>query len=138
MDLLVAEFLGKPGWAWALFIGLVLALLALDLGVLNRGAREIPVARSLWMSAFYAAVACAFGAWVWWAMGRQPAVEYFTGFLIEKTLALDNVFVISLIFGHLAIPRALQHRVLLWGILDVIVLRAVMIGLGAALVSEFA
>ena len=138
MDLFAAEFLGKPGWVWALFVGLVLALLALDLGVLNRRAREIPVSQSLWMSAFYTAVACAFGAWVWWEMGRQSGVEYFTGFFIEKTLALDNVFVISLIFTYFAIPRHLQHRVLLWGILGVIVLRAVMIGLGAALVAEFA
>jgi tellurite resistance protein TerC len=138
MDLFAAEFLGKPGWVWALFVGLVLALLALDLGVLNRRAREIPVSQSLWMSAFYTAVACAFGAWVWWEMGRQSGVEYFTGFVIEKTLALDNVFVISLILTYFAIPRHLQHRVLLWGILGVIVLRAVMIGLGAALVAEFA
>jgi tellurite resistance protein TerC len=134
MDLFPAEFLGKPGWVWALFVGLVLVLLALDLGVLNRRAREIPVSQSLWMSAFYTA----FGAWVWWEMGRQSGVEYFTGFFIEKTLALDNVFVISLIFTYFAIPRHLQHRVLLWGILGVIVLRAVMIGLGAALVAEFA
>ncbi len=138
MDLFAAEFLGKPGWVWALFVGLVLALLALDLGVLNRRAREIPVSQSLWMSAFYTAVACAFGAWVWWEMGRQSGVEYFTGFFIEKMLALDNVFVISLIFTYFAIPRHLQHRVLLWGILGVIVLRAAMIGLGAALVAEFA
>jgi tellurite resistance protein TerC len=135
--LLAAEALGQPGWAWALFLGLVLALLALDLGVLNRTAREISAARSLWMSAFYIAVACAFGGWVWWQMGPRPGVEYFTGFFLEKTLALDNIFVISLIFASLGIPRALQHRVLLWGILGVIVLRAVMIGFGAALVAEF-
>jgi tellurite resistance protein TerC len=80
----------------------------------------------------------AFGGWVWWLMGAQAGLEYLTGFLIEKSLALDNVFVIALIFGYFAVPPAYQHRVLFWGILGVIVLRAIMIGLGAALVSQLA
>lgn len=136
--LLFAEWLGKPAWMWFAFIGIVVVLLVFDLGVLNRKAREIPVSQSLWMSAFYIAVAVAFGGWVWWALGAERGMEYFTGFAVEKTLALDNVFVISLIFTYFAIPRLYQHRVLFWGILGVIVLRAIMIGLGAALVSEFA
>jgi tellurite resistance protein TerC len=136
--LLAADFLGHPAWLWLLFIGIVAALLVLDLGVLHRKPREIPAAESLWMSALYTGVACAFGAWVWWRMGAESGMAYFTGFAVEKTLALDNVFVISLIFTYFAIPRLHQHRVLFWGILGVIALRAVMIGLGAALVSEFA
>ncbi len=136
--LLFAEWLGKPAWMWFAFIGIVVVLLVFDLGVLNRKAREIPVSQSLWMSAFYIAVAVAFGGWVWWALGPERGMEYFTGFAVEKTLALDNVFVISLIFTYFAIPALYQHRVLFWGILGVIVLRAIMIGLGAALVSEFA
>jgi tellurite resistance protein TerC len=135
---LFAEWLGKPAWMWLAFIGIVAALLVFDLGVLHRKAKEIPVSESLWMSAFYIAIACAFGGWVWWHLGPQSGMEYFTGFAVEKTLALDNVFVISLIFTYFAIPRLYQHRVLFWGILGVIVLRAIMIGLGAALVSEFA
>ena len=135
---LFADWLGKPAWMWLAFIGIVIALLAFDLGVLNRKAREIPVSQSLWMSAFYIAVAVAFGGWVWWALGAERGMEYFTGFAVEKTLALDNVFVISLIFTYFAIPALYQHRVLFWGILGVIVLRAIMIGLGAALVSQFA
>jgi tellurite resistance protein TerC len=135
---LFAAWLGKPAWMWLAFIGIVIALLVFDLGVLNRRAREIPVSQSLWMSAFYIAVAVVFGGWVWWALGSERGMEYFTGFAVEKTLALDNVFVISLIFTYFAIPPAYQHRVLFWGILGVIVLRAIMIGLGAALVSEFA
>jgi tellurite resistance protein TerC len=135
---LFAEWLGKPAWMWLAFIGIVAALLVFDLGVLHRKAKEIPVSESLWMSAFYIAIACAFGGWVWWQLGPQSGMEYFTGFAVEKTLALDNVFVISLIFTYFAIPRLYQHRVLFWGILGVIVLRAIMIGLGAALVSEFA
>ena len=89
------------------------------------------------MSAWYIVMGLAFGVWVWISLGAQAGSEYLTGFLVEKTLALDNIFVISLIFAHLAIPAVYQHRVLFWGILGVIVLRAVMIGLGAALVSEF-
>jgi tellurite resistance protein TerC len=111
---LFADWLGKPAWVWLGFLGVVIALLALDLGVLSRGAKEIPVSRSLWMSAFYTAVACAFGVWVWWRMGAESGMAYFTGFAVEKTLALDNVFVISLIFAYFAIPRAHQHRVLFW------------------------
>jgi tellurite resistance protein TerC len=123
---------------WLAFIGIVIALLVFDLGVLHRKAKEIPVSESLIMSAFYIAIAVAFGGWVWWYLGPQSGMEYFTGFAVEKTLALDNVFVISLIFTYFAIPRLYQHRVLFWGILGVIVLRAIMIGLGAALVSQFA
>ena len=135
---LYAEFLGKPAWLWLLFLGLVLILLLLDLGVLNRGNKTPGVTRSLWMSAFYIAIACAFGGFVWMELGRDSGINYFTGFFVEKTLALDNIFVISLIFTYFAIPENLRHRVLFWGILGVIVLRAIMIGLGAALIENFA
>jgi tellurite resistance protein TerC len=135
-SVLFATFLGKPAWTWLLFIGIVIALLVLDLGVLHRDNREIEVRESLVLSAAYIAIACAFGGWIWWTMGQQPAIEYYTGFFVEKSLALDNVFVISLIFTYFAVPRIYQHRVLFWGILGVIVLRGIMIGLGAALVSE--
>ena len=135
--LLFGEFLGHPGWMWWSFIGIVAALLAFDLGVLHRKAKEIPVSESLWLSAGYIGIALAFGGWVWWYMGRQSGMEYLTGFLVEKSLALDNVFVIALIFTYFAIPRLYQHRVLFWGILGVIVLRAIMIGLGAAIVTQF-
>ena len=134
--ILFGAFLGKPGWAWLAFAGLVLALLAFDLGVLHRKDRAIEVGESVWLSAGYIAVALAFGGWVWWRFGEDSGIEYLTGFLIEKSLAMDNVFVIATIFAYFAIPRHLQHRVLFWGILGVIVLRAVMIGAGAALVAE--
>ena len=134
---LIAEWLGKPAWMWLAFVAIVTALLVFDLGVLHRKAKEIPVSESLVMSAFYIAIACAFGGWVWWALGPEPGMEYFTGFAVEKTLALDNVFVIALIFSYFAIPRIYQHRVLFWGILGVIVLRGIMIGLGATLVAQY-
>ncbi len=137
LSLIQQTFLGTPVWLWLSFIAVVVALLAFDLGVLHKDDREIGVRESLMLSAGYISVALVFGGWVWWLMGAQSATEYYTGFLIEKSLSMDNVFVIALIFSYLAIPREYQHRVLFWGILGVIVLRAIMIGLGAALVSQF-
>ena len=137
VDLLTADLLGKPAWLWLLFLGIVLVLLVLDLGVLHKGRREIGVRESLLLSTFYIALGVGFGGLVWAQLGPQAGVEYLTGFVVEKSLAMDNVFVIAMIFAYLAIPRAYQHRVLFWGILGVIVLRAVMIGLGATLVAEF-
>lgn len=137
MELLTNVFLGQPLWMWLGFLGLVALLLAFDLGVLHRDGHEIEVRESLVLSGFYIALGLAFGAFVWWQLGAQSGFEYLTGFVVEKSLAMDNVFVIAMIFGYLAIPRHLQHRVLFWGILGVIVLRAIMIGFGATLVSEF-
>ena len=130
-------FLGKAIWIWLLFIGIVVTLLAFDLGVLHKDDHEIEVKESLFLSAGYISVALLFGAWVWWYLGSTSGMEYFTGFMIEKSLSMDNVFVIAMIFSYLAIPRLYQHRVLFWGILGVIVLRAIMIGLGASLVTQF-
>lgn len=132
-----AEFLGQPVAAWLVFVAIVVALLVFDLGLLNRRDEPIGVRKSLVMSAFYIAVALAFGAWVWIDLGREAGLSYLTGFVVEKSLALDNVFVISLIFAAFAIPREYQHRVLFWGILGVLVLRGVMIAAGVALVSNF-
>ncbi len=137
MEFLHLPVLTQPLWLWLSFLGIVALLLALDLGVLHRDEREIGVRESLWLSAGYIGVALLFGAWVWHQLGAQPGLEYFTGYLIEKSLSMDNVFVIALIFGFFAVPRAYQHRVLFWGILGVIVLRALLIGLGAALVSQY-
>ncbi|WP_142850419.1 TerC family protein [Telmatospirillum sp. J64-1] len=134
---LSGTMLGTPVWAWLLFLSVVLTLLFLDLGLLHRRQREIGVRESLLLSAFYIAVACIFGLWVWWSIGATAGMEFFTGYLVEKSLSLDNVFVISLVFASFAIPRQYQHRVLFWGILGVILLRGIMIGLGTALVHEF-
>lgn len=131
------DFLGTPGWLWLSFMGIVVALLTFDLGVLHRDDREIEVRESLLLSGGYIAMGLAFGAWVWSYLGAQSGMEYLTGFLVEKTLAMDNVFVIAMIFSFFAVPRKYQHRVLFWGILGVIVLRAIMIGLGTALVTQF-
>ncbi len=134
---LASLFLGQPLWMWLGFIGIVIALLAFDLGILHRKTHEIGVRESLTLSSLYILLGLAFGGFVWWQLGAQSAVEYLTGFVVEKSLALDNVFVIALIFTYFSIPRIYQHRVLFWGILGAITLRALMIGFGAALVSEF-
>ncbi|WP_374349048.1 TerC family protein [Chitinimonas sp.] len=137
METLSALWLGKPAWMWLAFLGIVLSLLVLDLGLLNKKQREIGVAQSLKLSAFYIAAGVAFGGWVWYYLGAAAGMNFYTGFVIEKSLSLDNIFVISLIFSFLAIPREFQHRVLLWGILGVIVLRALMIGAGTSLVAQY-
>ena len=137
MDFLFTLFLGQPLWLWFAFVGIVIALLALDLGVLNKTDHEIGVAESLKLSALYIGLGVAFGGFVWVQIGQQAAAEYLTALVVEKTLALDNVFVIALIFTYFAVPRMYQHRVLFWGILGVIVLRGIMIGLGATLVAQY-
>jgi tellurite resistance protein TerC len=134
---LFADWLGKPAWLWLAFITIVFAVLTFDLGVLHRESRVIEVRESLLLSGFYIALGLAFGGWVWWYFGAQSGKEYLTGFAVEKALAMDNVFVIALIFTFFSVPRKYQHRVLFWGILGVIVLRALMIGLGATLVAQF-
>ena len=136
-EFLQSPFLGQATWLWLIFIGVVVALLAFDLGVLHRDDHEIGIRESLWLSGGYISVATLFGGWLWWQLGAQSGIDYFTGFIVEKSLSMDNVFVIAMIFSFFAIPRQYQHRVLFWGILGAIVLRAVMIGLGAALVTQF-
>ena len=136
--ILWGQFLGKPGWMWLGFLSIVILLLVLDLGLLHRKQREIPVGESLVLSAGYIGLGLAFGGWVWWVLGAQSGMEYLTGFAVEKALAMDNVFVIAMIFAFFAVPPKYQHRVLFWGILGVLVLRAIMIGLGATIVSQFA
>ena len=137
LALMNVAVLGKPMWLWLLFLGIVVALLVFDLGVLHRDDHVIEVKESLWLSAGYIGMGLAFGAWVWWYLGSESGIAYATGFMIEKTLAMDNVFVIAMIFSFFAVPLQYQHRVLFWGILGVIVLRAIMIGLGTALVTQF-
>ncbi len=122
---------------WIIFISIVLGLLVLDLGVFHKQNREIGLKESLWMSSFYIFIALIFGLWIWYIKGVNSFAEYITGFLVEKSLALDNIFLISLVFSSLSIPLKYQHRVLFWGILGVLVLRAIMIGLGIQIITQF-
>ena len=137
MEFLVMDWLGTPVWFWLSFIGLVIVLTAFDLGILHREDREMGIGESLKLSAFYIAIALAFGVWIWIERGADLGMKYYTGFFIEKALSIDNVFVISLIFTFFAIPPRYQYRALLWGIIAVIVLRGLLIAGGAALVENF-
>lgn len=137
LSLLMADFVGKPVWLWLAFLGIVIVLLAFDLGVLHKEDKQMGIAESLKLSAFYILVAIAFGGWIWWSMGPTSGMQYFTGYAIEKALSIDNVFVISMIFAYFAIPPKYQYRALVWGILAVLVLRGIMIGAGAALVQSY-
>jgi tellurite resistance protein TerC len=137
MDFLFNDWLGTPVWFWLSFLGLVVALTAFDLGILHKEDKEMGIAESLKLSVFYISIALLFGIWVWMEKGADLGMKYYTGFFIEKALSIDNVFVISLIFTYFAIPAKYQYRALLWGIIAVIVLRGIMIALGAALVEQF-
>ena len=135
--LATADFLGTPTYFWLIFLGVVASLLVLDLGVLHKTDKEISARESFILYGGYVAIAMAFGAWVWWSRGAQSGLEFYTGYVIEQSLAMDNIFVIATIFTYFAVPRAYQHRVLFWGIFGAIVMRAIMIGFGAALVTQF-
>jgi tellurite resistance protein TerC len=137
MELFMADMMGKPVWMWVLFIAIVLILLVIDLGLFHKKSREIGIRESLALSAFYISLGLAFGGWIWFQSGEKAGLEYLTGFVIEKSLAMDNVFVIAMIFTYFSIPKIYQHRVLLYGILGVIILRGIMIGAGAAMVQNF-
>lgn len=134
---MIESHLAVPLSFWVFFLLGVAFLLVLDLGVFNRRDHEIKIKESLALTLFYVVLALLFGAWIYYELGSTSAKEYLTGYLIEKSLSLDNIFIISLIFSHLHIPRLYQHRVLFFGVLGVIVLRGIMIGVGASLISHF-
>lgn len=157
-DFLTNAWMGKPLWMWAGFVVFVLTVLVLDLGLLHRKAHEVSAKESLFSTLAYMGIGCAFTGVIYWLYLNNAPVEnldprlaiddaearaalaaqlYLTGYLVEQTLSMDNVFVMSMIFGYFAIPRKYQHRVLFWGILGVIIFRAIMIFAGAAMISKF-
>jgi len=124
-------------WFWVGFIAFVLAMLALDLGVFNRRPHVVsPKEASLW-TAVWVGLALLFAGGLLFFQGHQPALTFLTGYLIEESLSIDNIFVIVLIFQYFAVPAQYQHRVLFWGILGALVMRGLFIGLGAALLTRF-
>ncbi len=131
------QFLGQPASMWMIFISVIVTLLVLDLGVLNKKDHVIGAKESLRLAGVYISIALLFGCWVWWKLGADDGMDYFTAYLIEQSLSIDNLFVMSLIFAYYGVPREYQHRVLFWGIVGVIVMRGIMIGVGAALVHNF-
>lgn len=124
-------------WLWPAFIGGVLALLFVDLFVLNRRAHEISAREALFTSAVWITIALAFNLWFGFRYGKELGVQFLTGYLIEESLSVDNLFVILLVFQALKIPQRFQHRVLFWGILGAIVMRGGLILAGAQLVQRF-
>ncbi len=130
------QSVGSPG-LWAAFVAFVLAMLALDLGVFHRKAHVVGFKEALAWSSVWVALALAFGAFVARRFGAQRGLEFLTGYLIEKSLSIDNIFVFVVIFAALGIPALHQHRVLFWGILSALVLRALMIFAGAAMLARF-
>lgn len=155
---LSAAWLGMPVWVWLAFITLVAIILAVDLGLFHKEAHEVSLRESAVLAGACMTMGVAFSAVVWWlyfhgyaqsldsdiAGAATPSDRawtawelYLTGWIVEQTLAFDNVFVMSMIFTYFAVPAKYQHRVLFYGILGVIVLRAIMIGLGAALIQQF-
>lgn len=124
-------------WIWIGFNVFVLAMLALDLGVFHRKCHVVTFKESITWTVVWVSLAMVFNLGVWHYMGGQKGLEFFTGYLIEKSLSVDNVFVFALLFSHFAVPALYQHKVLFWGILGALVMRAIMIVLGAALITKF-
>ena len=122
---------------WVGFNLFVLIALALDLGVFHRKAHKIKFGEAAIGSAFWIALALGFGWFIWHWFGSQRGLEYFTGYVIEKALSVDNLFVFLVIFRAFHVPEAVQHRVLAWGILGALVMRGIMIAAGAVLVARF-
>lgn len=122
---------------WIGFIVFVLAMLALDLGVFHRKAHEVRFKEALTWSGVWVGLALLFNVGIWWKFGAEPGVQFLTGYLIEKSLSIDNIFVFVIVFSALRIPALYQHRVLFWGILSALVLRAVMIFAGVAMLQRF-
>ncbi|MBT0671168.1 TerC family protein [Novosphingobium profundi] len=136
MEFLNYSWLGTSVWFWLSFVGIVIALTAFDLGFLHKEDKAMGIRESLKLSVFYIAIALLFGGWIWLQKGADAGMEYYTGYFIEKALSIDNVFVISMIFGFFAVAPKYQYRALLWGILAVIVLRGLMIAGGAAMIER--
>ncbi|PWB74512.1 MAG: hypothetical protein C3F15_07810 [Holophagae bacterium] len=129
--------MGDSTWLWIGFNVFVLAMLALDLGVFHRKAHVVGFKESLTWTVVWVALALLFNAGIWHFSGSQKALEFFTGYVIEKSLSVDNVFVFAMLFSYFAVPPIFQHKVLFWGVLGALVMRAAMIALGAALIAKF-
>jgi len=130
------ETVGTP-MLWGGFIAFVLAMLAIDLGVFHRKAHAVALREAAAWSAVWVALAIAFNVWIYHLFGPQRGLEFTTGYLIEKALAVDNIFVFVIIFSTFGIPAAYQHRVLFWGILGALVMRAIFIVAGGAFLHQF-
>jgi tellurite resistance protein TerC len=128
--------MGTPA-LWIIFNAGVLLLLVLDLGILNRRAHDVSMREAAAWSVFWVAISIAFNLWILHAHGGEKALQFFTGYLIEQSMSVDNIFIFILVFRSFGVERQYQHRVLFWGILGALILRGTMIGLGTALIRKF-
>ena len=125
------------GFVWTCFIGFVLVMLALDLGVFHRKSHEIKIKEALIWSAVWISLALAFNYGIYVFMGKEKAIEFLTGYVIEKSLSIDNLFVFIMLFTYFNVNTKYQHKVLFWGILGALVMRAIFIFAGVALINKF-
>ena len=146
--MLTQQLAGVPLWIWGSFLAFVLGMLALDLGVFHRKAHEVKVKEALWWSAFWISLAMLFnvGIFMFWDQiypaseysPREAGTAFLTGYLVEKALSVDNLFIFLMFFSYLAVPAKYQHRVLFWGIMGAIVFRTIFIAAGAAMLKQYA
>jgi tellurite resistance protein TerC len=127
-----------PLWAWLAVSGVIVAVLLVDLLVFHRDAHDVSMREAAWSTALWVALGVAFGGVVWATAGGDRAGEYFAGYLIEKSLSVDNIFVFALLFTYFGVPSEFRHRLLFWGVLGALVFRAAFILAGAALLESFA
>ena len=126
----------SPVWGWVAFGGLIIALLVLDLGVLHRRGRVVPTRTAVLWAVGWVSFAFLFNVFVFATRGIEPALQFATGYLIEESLSIDNIFVFVVVLSYFQVPEGHQHRVLFWGVLGALVLRGVMIGGGTLLLAE--
>ena len=130
------EQIGTP-LQWTVFFAMIAGMLALDLGVFHRKERRTSLREALFWSIFWTLVALAFNYWVYIRFGPGPGMEFLTGYVIERSLSFDNIFVFIVIFNYFAVPAQYQHRVLFWGIIGALVSRGIFIAMGTALLERF-
>ena len=127
-----------PVFWWVAFNAFVIVMLSLDLGVFHRKAHTVSIKEALLWSAVWITLALAFNTWVYFEMGWLKATEFFTGYVVEKSLSVDNLFIIAVLFTFFGVPSIYQHKILFWGIFGALVMRALMIAAGAALLTNLA
>lgn len=130
-------FISVDLWVWGAFVGAIALFLALDLFVFHRNAHEVSFKEAALTSTVWITLGLSFGGVIWWWQGGTAAGEYLAGYLIEKALSVDNIFVFALIFSYFSVPLAYQHRVLFWGVVGAVVFRAIFIAAGSVILKEF-
>jgi len=124
-------------WPWILFNVFVLLMLAIDLGIFHRQSKKVSFKEAISWSVVWITLALVFNGWIYYSMGEKPAVEFLTGYLVEKSLSVDNIFVFVLLFSFFKVPDEYRHRVLFWGVIVALILRAIFIAIGAVLIAKF-